>query len=234
MITSSKRSDSGISASHHRGNLMYTILIVDDVQTDRELIGMVVDPRGPPGRVRSDGNEAIAKAKSAAVADLPRRRHAGAGTVQDLPAAPRRSRHRRDPVVMITRRTRTAIGFWSRSRAPPITSASRSPPTTCSTASDVREVFMAAPARSTMRRPRTVGVRILARRPVLRTRHPLRRRGGRARSGDRVPSARPAIRGLFNLRGEPCGARPRRDPRARPRRSTGGPGPRRSAWCCGW
>ena len=42
---------------------MPTILIVDDVQTDRELIGRVVTSAGHQTAYASDGNEAIAKAK---------------------------------------------------------------------------------------------------------------------------------------------------------------------------
>src|ERR1043165_1144271 len=42
---------------------MYTILVVDDVQTDRELIGMVVTRAGHRVAYAADGNEAIAKAK---------------------------------------------------------------------------------------------------------------------------------------------------------------------------
>src|SRR6476660_5305013 len=42
---------------------MYTILVVDDVQTDRELIGRVVTRAGHRVAYAADGNEAIAKAK---------------------------------------------------------------------------------------------------------------------------------------------------------------------------
>jgi twitching motility two-component system response regulator PilH len=42
---------------------MHTILVVDDVQTDRELIGMVVTRAGHRVVYASDGTEAIAKAK---------------------------------------------------------------------------------------------------------------------------------------------------------------------------
>ena len=42
---------------------MYTILIVDDVQTDRELIGMVVSRAGHRVAYASDGAEAVSKAK---------------------------------------------------------------------------------------------------------------------------------------------------------------------------
>ena len=42
---------------------MYTLLIVDDVQTDRELIGMVVSREGHRVAYAADGNEAIHKAK---------------------------------------------------------------------------------------------------------------------------------------------------------------------------
>jgi CheY-like chemotaxis protein len=42
---------------------MNTILIVDDVQTDRELLGKVVTASGHNPIYASDGNEAMAKAK---------------------------------------------------------------------------------------------------------------------------------------------------------------------------
>jgi twitching motility two-component system response regulator PilH len=44
---------------------MATILIVDDVQTDRELLGKVVTKAGHFPIYATDGNEAIAKAKEA-------------------------------------------------------------------------------------------------------------------------------------------------------------------------
>jgi len=42
---------------------METILIVDDVQTDRELVGMVVTREGHRPAYASDGSQAIAMAK---------------------------------------------------------------------------------------------------------------------------------------------------------------------------
>ena len=93
---------------------MYTILIVDDVQTDRELIGMVVSRAGYRVAYAADGNEAIAKAKqlqpSLIFLDVVMPVQDGYKTCRLLKKDPDTAEI---PVVMITSKNADSDRFWS-------------------------------------------------------------------------------------------------------------------------
>lgn len=93
---------------------MYTILVVDDVQTDRELIGMVVTRAGHRVAYASDGNEAIAKAKelhpSLIFLDVVMPVQDGYKTCRLLKKDPDTAGI---PVVMITSKNADSDRFWS-------------------------------------------------------------------------------------------------------------------------
>jgi twitching motility two-component system response regulator PilH len=93
---------------------MYTILVVDDVQTDRELIGMVVTRAGHRVAYAADGNEAIAKAKelrpSLIFLDVVMPVQDGYKTCRQLKKDPDTSGI---PVVMITSKNADSDRFWS-------------------------------------------------------------------------------------------------------------------------
>ena len=93
---------------------MYTILVVDDVQTDRELIGMVVSRAGHRVAYAADGNEAIAKAKelrpSLIFLDVVMPVQDGYKTCRLLKKDPETSAI---PVVMITSKNADSDRFWS-------------------------------------------------------------------------------------------------------------------------
>jgi twitching motility two-component system response regulator PilH len=93
---------------------MYTILVVDDVQTDRELIGMVVSRAGHRVAYASDGSEAIAKAKELRPAliflDVVMPVQDGYKTCRLLKKDPETTAI---PVVMITSKNADSDRFWS-------------------------------------------------------------------------------------------------------------------------
>ena len=93
---------------------MYTILIVDDVQTDRELIGMVVARAGHRVAYAADGCDAITKAKelqpSLIFLDVVMPVQDGYKTCRLLKIDPETSGI---PVVMITSKNADSDRFWS-------------------------------------------------------------------------------------------------------------------------
>jgi len=93
---------------------MYTILIVDDVQTDRELIGMVVTRAGHRVAYAADGSEAIAKARelqpSLIFLDVVMPVQDGYKTCRMLKKDPATNSI---PVVMITSKNADSDRFWS-------------------------------------------------------------------------------------------------------------------------
>jgi twitching motility two-component system response regulator PilH len=93
---------------------MYTILIVDDVQTDRELIGMVVSRAGHRVAYAADGSEAIAKARelqpSLIFLDVVMPVQDGYKTCRMLKKDPATNSI---PVVMITSKSADSDRFWS-------------------------------------------------------------------------------------------------------------------------
>lgn len=93
---------------------MYTILIVDDVQTDRELIGMVVARAGHRVAYASDGAEAILKAKelqpSLIFLDVVMPAQDGYRTCRLLKKDPATTSI---PVVMVTSKSGDSDRFWS-------------------------------------------------------------------------------------------------------------------------
>lgn len=93
---------------------MYTILVVDDVQTDRELIGMVVTRAGHQVAYAADGNEAIAKARSLRPAliflDVVMPVQDGYKTCRMLKKDPDTAAI---PVVMVTSKNGDSDRFWS-------------------------------------------------------------------------------------------------------------------------
>jgi len=93
---------------------MYTILVVDDVQTDRELIGMVVTRAGHRVAYAADGDEAIAKAKelrpSLIFLDVVMPVQDGYKTCRLLKKDPETAGI---PVVMVTSKNADSDRFWS-------------------------------------------------------------------------------------------------------------------------
>ena len=93
---------------------MYTILVVDDVQTDRELIGMVVSRAGHRVAYAADGNEAIAKARelqpSLIFLDVVMPMQDGYKTCRLLKKDPETTTI---PVVMVTSKNGDSDRFWS-------------------------------------------------------------------------------------------------------------------------
>jgi twitching motility two-component system response regulator PilH len=93
---------------------MYTILIVDDVQTDRELIGMVVTRAGHRVAYAADGGEAIVKARLLQPAliflDVVMPIQDGYKTCRLLKKDPDTTAI---PVVMITSKNADSDRFWS-------------------------------------------------------------------------------------------------------------------------
>jgi len=93
---------------------MYTILVVDDVQTDRELIGMVVARAGHRVAYAADGCDAITKAKelqpSLIFLDVVMPVQDGYKTCRLLKKDPETSEI---PVVMITSKNADSDRFWS-------------------------------------------------------------------------------------------------------------------------
>jgi twitching motility two-component system response regulator PilH len=93
---------------------MYTILVVDDVQTDRELIGMVMTRAGHRVAYAADGNEAIAKARelkpSLIFLDVVMPVQDGYKTCRMLKKDPDTNAI---PIVMITSKNAESDRFWS-------------------------------------------------------------------------------------------------------------------------
>ncbi|HLL24826.1 MAG TPA: response regulator [Kofleriaceae bacterium] len=93
---------------------MHTILVVDDVQTDRELIGMVVSRAGHHVAYACDGAEAIAKAKqlrpSLIFLDVVMPMQDGYKTARMLKKDPETSAI---PIVMVTSKNAESDRFWS-------------------------------------------------------------------------------------------------------------------------
>ncbi|HET7500287.1 MAG TPA: response regulator [Kofleriaceae bacterium] len=93
---------------------MYTILVVDDVETDRELIGLVVKRAGYRVAYAADGNEAIQKAKeiqpSLIFLDVVMPVQDGYKTCRLLKKDPATSAI---PVVMVTSKSGESDRFWS-------------------------------------------------------------------------------------------------------------------------
>jgi twitching motility two-component system response regulator PilH len=93
---------------------MYTILVVDDMQTDRELIGMVVKRAGHRVVYAADGSEAMAKAReilpSLIFLDVVMPVQDGYKTCRMLKKDPSTTAI---PVVMITSKSSDSDRFWS-------------------------------------------------------------------------------------------------------------------------
>ncbi|HEY0479653.1 MAG TPA: response regulator [Kofleriaceae bacterium] len=93
---------------------MYTILVVDDVQTDRELIGMVMTRAGHRVAYAADGTEAIIKARelrpSLIFLDVVMPVQDGYKTCRLLKKDPDTTAI---PVVMITSKNTESDRFWS-------------------------------------------------------------------------------------------------------------------------
>jgi CheY-like chemotaxis protein len=93
---------------------MYTILVVDDVQTDRELIGMVVSRAGHRVAYAADGNEAVTKARelqpSLIFLDVVMPMQDGYKTCRLLKRDPETTAI---PVVMVTSKNGDSDRFWS-------------------------------------------------------------------------------------------------------------------------
>src|SRR5678815_5294201 len=92
---------------------MYTILVVDDVQTDRELIGMVVSRAGHRVAYACDGREAMTKAKelrpSLIFLDVVMPVQDGYKTCRDLKRDPETAAI---PVVLVTSKSADSDRFW--------------------------------------------------------------------------------------------------------------------------
>ena len=92
---------------------MDTILIVDDVQTDRELIGMVVSKAGYRPAYAADGAEALEKAKqikpSMIFLDVVMPNQDGYKTCRDLKKDPDTSAI---PVILVTSKATDSDKFW--------------------------------------------------------------------------------------------------------------------------
>lgn len=94
---------------------METILVVDDVQTDRELVGKVVASAGHQTVYASDGQEAIAKAKALKPAlifmDVVMPVQDGFKTTRALKGDPETAKI---PVVLVTSKGTESDKFWGK------------------------------------------------------------------------------------------------------------------------
>ena len=94
---------------------MDTILIVDDQQTDRELVGKVVAGAGHQPVYAADGAEALQKAKelkpSLIFLDVVMPRQDGFKTCRSLKQDPETSRI---PVVLVTSKATESDKFWGK------------------------------------------------------------------------------------------------------------------------
>ena len=92
---------------------MATILIVDDVQTDRELLGKVVSSAGHSPVYASDGDQALSKAKGSAPAlifldvVMP-----GANGFQTCRTLKHDEQTKHIPVVLVTSKNTDSDKFW--------------------------------------------------------------------------------------------------------------------------
>jgi CheY-like chemotaxis protein len=92
---------------------MATILVVDDVQTDRELIGKVVAATGNFPEYAADGDEAMEKARSILPAlillDVVMPKVDGFATCRSLKKDPLTEKI---PVVLVTQKNTETDRFW--------------------------------------------------------------------------------------------------------------------------
>src|SRR5262245_30839969 len=94
---------------------METILVVDDVQTDRELVGRVVTSAGHKAIYASDGQEAMTKAKALRPAlifmDVVMPAQDGFKTTRSLKGDPETADI---PVVLVTSKGTESDKFWGK------------------------------------------------------------------------------------------------------------------------
>ena len=92
---------------------MRTILVVDDVQTDRELIGKVVTVTGHHPEYAADGEEALQKARALTPAlillDVVMPKQDGFATCRNLKKDPLTANI---PVVFVTQKSTETDRFW--------------------------------------------------------------------------------------------------------------------------
>ena len=94
---------------------MATILIVDDVQTDRELLGKVVSSAGHSPLYASDGDQALSKAKGSAPAlifldvVMP-----GTNGFQTCRTLKQDEQTRHIPIVLVTSKNTDSDKFWAK------------------------------------------------------------------------------------------------------------------------
>src|SRR5262245_30166728 len=92
---------------------MKTVLVVDDVQTDRELMGKVVRDSGNHAEFAADGEECMTKAKSVKPAlillDVVMPKQDGFATCRKLKKDPETAGI---PVVLVTSKSTDADRFW--------------------------------------------------------------------------------------------------------------------------
>ena len=93
---------------------MPTILVVDDVQTDRELIGKVVQSTGNHPEYASDGEEGVSKAKSLKPAmvflDVVMPKQDGFATCRKIKKDPETEKI---PVILVTSKNTDTDRFWA-------------------------------------------------------------------------------------------------------------------------
>jgi twitching motility two-component system response regulator PilH len=92
---------------------MRTVLVVDDVQTDRELIGKVVTTTGHHPEYAADGDEALLKARALLPAlillDVVMPKTDGFATCRNLKKDPATADI---PVVLVTQKSTETDRFW--------------------------------------------------------------------------------------------------------------------------
>jgi twitching motility two-component system response regulator PilH len=92
---------------------MQTVLIVDDVQTDRELVGQLVTSEGHRPLYAADGAEAVVKAKehrpSLILLDVVMPTQDGFKTCRTLKADPDTAKI---PIVLVTSKGTESDRFW--------------------------------------------------------------------------------------------------------------------------
>lgn len=92
---------------------MQTILVVDDVQTDRELLGKVVQSSGHSVAYATDGDEAVDRAKQTKPAliflDVVMSRMNGFNACRKLKQDPDTAKI---PVVLVTSKSAESDKFW--------------------------------------------------------------------------------------------------------------------------
>jgi twitching motility two-component system response regulator PilH len=92
---------------------MRTILVVDDVQTDRELVGKVVTSTGHHPEYAADGDEAVQKARALKPAlillDVVMPKQDGFATCRTLKKDPLTADI---PVVLVTQKNTETDRFW--------------------------------------------------------------------------------------------------------------------------